>query len=50
MIRYTIKLSKEEVEALHVIINKGFHSSQGFRSANILLNCDEGEHAEKITN
>ena len=50
MIRYTIKLTKEEVEALHAIINKGFHSSQTFRTAYILLNCDEGEHAEKITN
>lgn len=50
MIRYTIKLTKEEVEALHAITNKGFHSSQTFRTAYILLNCDEGEHAEKITN
>ncbi len=50
MIRYTIKLTKEEVEALHAITNKGFHSSQTFRTAYILLNCDEGGHAEKITN
>jgi transposase len=50
MIRYTIKLTKEEVEELYSIINKGFHSSQTFRTAYILLNCDEGEHAEKITN
>jgi transposase len=50
MIRYTVKLTKEEVEELHSIINKGSHSSQTFRTAYILLNCDEGEYAEKITN
>jgi hypothetical protein len=50
MIRYTVKLTKEEVEELYSIINKGSHSSQTFRTAYILLNCDEGEHAEKITN
>ena len=50
MIRYTIKLAKEEVEELYSIINKGSHSSQTFRTAYILLNCDEGEYAEKITN
>jgi transposase len=50
MIRYTIKLTKEEVDELYSIINKGSHSSQTFRTAYILLNCDEGEYAEKITN
>lgn len=50
MIRYTIKLAKEEVEELYSIINKGSHSSQTFRTAYILLNCDEGKYAEKITN
>jgi len=50
MIRYRIKLNKEEVEELYSIINKGSHSSQTFRTAYILLNCDEGEYAEKITN
>ena len=50
MIRYTIKLTKEEVEELYTIINKGSHSSQTFRTAYILLNCDEGEYAEQITN
>jgi Homeodomain-like domain len=50
MIRYTIKLTKDEVEELYSIINKGSHSSQTFRTAYILLNCDEGEYAEKITN
>ena len=50
MIRYTIKLTKAEVEELHSIINKGSHSSQTFRTAYILLNCDEGEHSDKVTN
>ena len=50
MIRYTVKLTKTEVEELHAIINKGSHTSQTFRSAYILLNCDEGAHSEKVTN
>jgi transposase len=50
IIRYTIKLTKSEVEELHVIINKGSHSSQTFRAAYILLNCDVGEYSDKVTN
>jgi hypothetical protein len=50
MIRYTVKLAKDEVSELYAIINKGSHSSQTFRTAYILLNCDEGEYAEKVTN
>jgi transposase len=50
MIRYSIKLTQTEVEELHDIINKGSHTSQTFRTAYILLNCDEGEYSEKITN
>ncbi len=50
MIRYTIKLTKLEVEELMGIINKGSHTSQTFRIAYILLNCDEGKYSEKITN
>ena len=50
MVRYTIKLLKEEIGELYSIINKGSHSSQTFRTAYILLNCDEGEYAQKITN
>ncbi len=49
-IRYTIKLSKSEVEELHVIISKGSHTSQTFRAAYILLNCDEGDYSDKVTN
>ncbi len=50
MIRYTIKLTKSEVAELMVIINKGSHTSQTFRIAYILLNCDEGKYSEKVTN
>ena len=50
MIRYTIKLTKPEVTELMDIINKGSHTSQTFRTAYILLNCDEGEYSEKVTN
>jgi len=50
MIRYTIKLTKPEVEELTVIINKGSHTSQTLRVAYILLNCDEGKYSHKVTN
>ncbi len=50
MIRYTVKLTKSEVEELKSIINKGSHTSQTFRTAYILLNCDEGKYSEKVTN
>lgn len=50
MIRYTVKLTKSEVKELTDIINKGSHTSQTFRAAYILLNCDEGKYSEKVTN
>jgi hypothetical protein len=50
MILYTIKLTKGEVEELMSIINKGSHTSQTFRTAYILLNCDEGRYSKKVTN
>jgi len=50
MVRYTIKLTKAEVEELRTIINKGSHTSQTFRVAYILLNCDEGKYSDKVTN
>lgn len=43
MVHYTVKLNKTEVEELNDIINKGKHTSQAFRTAYILLNCDKGE-------
>ncbi len=50
MKKYTIKLLKDEVEELMAIVNKGSHSSHTFRTAYVLLNCDKGEHADKVTN
>lgn len=50
MIRYTVKLTKGEVEELKGIINRGSHTSQTYRTAYILLNCDEGKYSEKVTN
>ncbi len=50
MIHYTIKLTKSEVEELHSIISKGSHTSQTFRIAYILLNCDVGKYSDKVTN
>ncbi|MBW6483338.1 MAG: helix-turn-helix domain-containing protein [Vicingaceae bacterium] len=50
MIHYTIKLTKTEVEDLREIIKKGSHTSQTFRTAYILLNCDVGKYSNKVTN
>lgn len=49
MVRYTIKLKKSEVEDLYKIINKGKHSTQAFRAAYVLLNCDKGEYSKDKT-
>jgi transposase len=46
MVHYTIKLNQSEVEELTKVINKGSHTSQAFRAAYILLNCDKGEFSE----
>jgi transposase len=50
MVQYRIRLTKDEVNELLSIINKGSHTSQTFRTAYILLNCDEGDFSEKVTN
>jgi hypothetical protein len=50
MEKYKVTLSKEERDELMDIINRGSHTSQKFRNAYILLNCDEGEFADKVTN
>ena len=41
---------EEEHEELKSIINKGSHTSQTFRVAYILLNCDEGKYSDKVIN
>lgn len=48
MIKYKITLEKTEQEQLIGIISKGVHSSQIYRTAYILLNCDEGKYGDKI--
>jgi hypothetical protein len=50
MEKYKVTLTKDEIDELMDIINKGSHTSQKFRTAYILLNCDEGEFADKVTN
>jgi len=50
MVKYRIALTKVEQTELMSIIDKGHHSSQTFRTAYILLNCDEGKYSQKITN
>lgn len=49
MIKYIVQLTKSEHEELMDVINKGVHSSQQYRTAYVLLNCDEGKYGEKIT-
>lgn len=50
MILYRINLTKQEVDELMEIINKGSHTSLTFRTAYILLNCDEGKYSQKVSN
>ena len=50
MIKYKVTLTNEEREELRGIVSKGLHSAQLYRTAYILLNCDEGKYGKKITN
>lgn len=50
MKKYKVTLHKEEHDQLMELISKGSHSSQLYRTAYILLNCDEGKYGDKITN
>ena len=51
MATYRIKLTQDEVSDLTSIIKKGSHTSQSYRAAYVLLNCDEGEYSQgKSTN
>ena len=51
MAKYRIKLSQEEISELTSIIKKGSHTTQSYRAACVLLNCDEGEYSKgKSTN
>jgi transposase len=50
MVRYKVTLTKQERDELLLILNKGKHTSQQFKNACILLNCDEGEYGKKLMN
>jgi transposase len=45
MAKYRIKLAQEEVIELTSIIKKGSHTSQTYKAAYVLLNCDEGAYS-----
>ena len=45
MSKYRIKLTEEEVKELTSIVKKGSHTSQTYRAAYVLLNCDEGSYS-----
>jgi transposase len=45
MAKYRIRLLAEEVSELTSIIQKGSHTTQTYRAAYVLLNCDEGEYS-----
>jgi len=50
MVKYKVTLTKNERDELSSIIRKGKHTSQKYRYAYVLLNCDEGEFSDKVTN
>ena len=50
MVHYKVTLTSSEREQLKAIMNKGKHSSQQFRNACILLNCDSGENGQQFSN
>lgn len=50
MVHYKVTLTVKEREQLKAILNKGKHSSQQFRNAFILLNCDAGKHGQSFSN
>jgi transposase len=45
MAKYKVKLTQEEVSELASIVKKGSHSTQTYRAAYVLLNCDEGYYS-----
>jgi len=50
MVRYKVTLTEEERLQLKAIMSKGKHSSLQFRNACILLNSDESEDGQKVSN
>lgn len=50
MVHYKVTLIASEREQLKAIMSKGKHTSQQFRNACILLNCDVGKHGQPFSN
>ena len=50
MVKYKVTLTKDERDELMSVISKGKHTSQKYRNAYVLVNCDEGEYSNKVTN
>jgi len=50
MVKYKVSLTQKEREELLSITKGGTHTSKKFIHALILLNCDEGEFSDKVTN
>ena len=51
MTKYRIKLTQDEVSELSSIVKKGSHTTQSYRAAYVLLNCDESAYSQgKSTN
>lgn len=50
MIKYKVRLSKEEREQLTYYCESGFSYCQATCNAYVLLNSDEGEYNQKIIN
>ena len=50
MVHYKVTLTASERDQLKAIMGKGKHTSQQFRNACILLNCDSGKHGQPFSN
>ncbi len=50
MVHYKVTLTAAERQELQSIMSKGKHTSQQFRNACILLNCDAGKHGQPFSN
>ncbi len=47
MAKYKVTLTKAERSELEDILSKGYHTSQQFKNACILLNVDEGKYSDE---
>lgn len=47
MAKYKVTLTKKERMVLDAILSKGYHTSQQFKNACILLNVDEGNYTDE---